>query len=346
MEKKRNINLDVIRSIALLFVLCVHFFYNTNFYYSGPVVGTAMKLGVILRNCFAACVPLFLTLSGYLMNKKKLSAKYYAGISKIFILYGLSCVVNWIYRVIEFQDYFTLDMLFKSFVSFEGYAWYIGLYFGLYALIPFLNLMYHGLENKKHKLLLIGILILFTVLPTLTNKFGVNLIPQNLEQLYPITYYFIGAYLSEYADDIKLSAFPLLLLYILVVISGGMFVNRFVEGHMYYEISLFVDWNSVLNVCSTTLLFLTILKCDFSKTPKIICKLIETTSLISLQMYLVSYIFDQIVYKNFNAKYALFEDKLVRFPVPIIQVFIYSFIVAFIIQFIYNKITQLTKKSI
>lgn len=345
MEKKRNINLDVIRCIALIYVLCVHFFYNANFYYYSPIIGPAMELSVILRNCFSACVPLFLTLSGFLMNRKKLSAKYYAGISKVLIIYGLSCIAVWIFRTIEYQDNFTLDALFKSFLAYEGYAWYIGLYLGLYALIPFLNLMYHGLNSKKQKLVLICILIVFTALPSFTNKFGVNLIPQNWEALYPITYYLIGAFLSEYADDIKLSPLVLLLLYIVVIISGGMFVNQFVRGQMYYSINLFVDWGNILNTTSTILLFLTILKCNFSKLPGFIAKFIETVSLVSLQMYLVSWIFDQKIYTAFNAAYPVYEDRFIRFPLPIIKVFIGSFIVALIIQFIYDQIRNLTHET-
>lgn len=345
MKSSRNINLDIIRSVALIYVICVHFFLNTNFYSYGPIHGLAMETSIILRNCFAACVPLFIMLSGYLMNKKNFSIKYYAGISKVFILYGLSCITIWIYQSIEYQTIFTLDSLFKSFVSYEGYAWYIGFYFGLYALIPFFNLMYHGLDSKRAKNILLFILLIFTALPTITNKFGVNLIPQNWESLYPLTYYFMGAYLSEYADDIKLSPKLLFILYILVVISGGMFVNRFVRGHMYYSIDLFSNWNSVLNFSSTFLLFLTILKCDFSKMPKLIAKFFEILSKVSLQMYLVSYMFDHIVYSEFNAMYPIYEDRFIRFFEPIIKVFVGSFIVALIIQFIYDQIRKLTSDT-
>jgi len=342
MEKKRNLNLDVLRCIALIYVLCVHFFHNANFYYYSPVMGTAMELSVILRNCFASCVPLFLTLTGYLMNRKKLSARFYTGISKVLIIYGLSCIAVWIFRTIEYGDTFTLDTLLKSFLAYEGYAWYIGLYIGLYALIPFLNVMYHGLGSKKQKLLLVCILIVFTALPSFTNKFGANIIPQNYELFFPITYYFIGAYLSEYEKDVKLSPWILFLLYVIVIISGGMFVNQFVRGKMYYSVMLFVDWGNILNTCSTILLFLTILKCDFSKVPAPIAKLIETISQISLQMYLVSWIFDQIVYVAFNAKYPIYDDRFAHIFEPIIQVFLGSFIVSLVIQFIYNQIKKLS----
>lgn len=338
--QKRSINLDVIRCIALIYILCVHFFLNTNFYYSGTITGTAMQLGVILRNCFAACVPLFIMLTGYLMNRKTLSWKYYGGLSKVLVLYGLSCIPIWIFRTIENGETFTLYNMFTSYVRFELYAWYIGLYVCLYLMVPFLNGMYHSLETKQKKKVLIGILFILTALPSLTNKFGLALLPTYFESFYPLTYYFMGAYLSEYAKDIKITPVASFALYILVVILGGCFVNIWVTDKWFYDINLFVDWGNLLNTCSSPLLFLSILKCDFSQMPKPLCKMFETVSLVSLQLYIVSYIFDILVYRDFNAKYPLFEDKLVRMILPITEVFIYSLVVALIIQFIYNQIKK------
>lgn len=343
--KKRNINLDVIRCIALIYILCVHFFLNANFYYSSPIWGTAMQIGIILRNCFSACVPLFIMLSGYLMNRKSLSWKYYGSLSKVLILYGLSCIPIWIFRTLENGEVFSLYDLFCSYVRFELYAWYLGLYVCLYLLIPFLNGMYHSLDNKQQKQVLLCILIILTALPSITNKFGLALLPIWFESLYPFTYYFMGAYLSEYADDIKLSAVTTFILYLLVIISGGCFVNIWVAGKWYYDIQLFVDWGNLLNTCSAPLLFLCILKCDFSKMPKPLSKAIETISLVSLQLYLVSYVFDILVYRDFNTSYPDFADRLIRMALPIGQVFIYSFIVAFIIQLIYNQIKKIGAHS-
>lgn len=343
--QKRNINLDVIRCIALLYILCVHFFLNANFYYSGPIVGTDMQIGVILRNCFAACVPLFIMLSGYLMNRKTLSWKYYGGLSKVLVLYGLSCIPIWIFRTVENGETFNLYNLFCSYVRFELYAWYIGLYVCLYLFIPFLNGMYHSLDSKRKKQVLLGILIVLTAFPSLTNKFGLALLPTYFESFYPLTYYFMGTYLSEYADDIKLSPLAGFALYILVVILGGCFVNIWVTGKWYYDINLFVDWGNLLNTTSSPLLFLTILKCDFSKMPKPIVKVIETVSLVSLQLYIVSYIFDVLVYRGFNAEYPIFQDRLMRMALPIAQVFVCSFAVAFVIQLVYNQIKKIGAHS-
>lgn len=78
MNLKRNLNLDLIRSIAVFSVLSVHFFLNNGFY-EYPVDGGRMYMMVAMRTFFMICVPLFLILTGYLMNKKKLSIEYFSG---------------------------------------------------------------------------------------------------------------------------------------------------------------------------------------------------------------------------------------------------------------------------
>lgn len=76
MMKKRNINLDIIRSIAVFSVLSVHFFLNNGFY-TEIIKGKRMFVMFTMRTAFMICVPLFAILTGYLMNKKILSKTYY-----------------------------------------------------------------------------------------------------------------------------------------------------------------------------------------------------------------------------------------------------------------------------
>ena len=343
--QQRNFNLDVMRCVAVIHILCSHFLLHANFYFNGPVTGPAMEISLILRQFFHSCVPIFLMLSGYLMNRKTLSVKYYKGISKILILYGLACIPIWIYRTIYENAIYTLGGIFNSFVNFEFYSWYIGMYVCLYLMIPFFNNMYHKLETKQNKMILIGTLILLTSMPSLLNHFGVALIPTYFEAFYPLTYYFMGAFISEYADDFKLSSTALFIIYLTVMIAGGCFVLTQVKDKFYYDVALFVDHGHLLNICSTPLLFLTILKSDYSKVPKPLCKLVQTISLVSLQLYLVSYAFDVRVYTEFNAKYWGYTDRFMRFPIPVFKVFILSFITALIIQFLYDQIKKISTRS-
>lgn len=337
--KNRNLNLDVIRCVALLFVLCVHFFLHAGFY-NYPLAGADMYIGVILRNAFTSCVPLFILLTGYLMNKKTLSARYFWGLKKVIILYLLSCVPLWIFRIGYLGEAFSIKAIIKSVLSCDGYSWYVAMYFGLYLLIPFLNLIYNNLEDKKQKQLLILVLAILTALPSITNLVGFNVVTEFWLDIYPITYYFIGAYLNEYADDIKLGTWKILLLYAITHLIGGTFSFLVSNQAYYYESNIFTDWGNILTTITTPMLFVFLLKCNFEKLPAFISKSISFVSLVSLQLYLVSLISDTIVYNVFNMYYVYFSEKLIRFPIPILLSFSISLVIASIIHFIYKLIAK------
>ena len=58
---------DLLRIIAVLFVIGIHFSIYTDFY-KAPIDCPRMTVMLFIRSACAACVPLFLTLSGYLMT--------------------------------------------------------------------------------------------------------------------------------------------------------------------------------------------------------------------------------------------------------------------------------------
>lgn len=57
MKKERDINLDLIRSVAVIGVISVHFFLNTGFYQE-TVVGKRMAIMVSMRT-FCMCSSIF-----------------------------------------------------------------------------------------------------------------------------------------------------------------------------------------------------------------------------------------------------------------------------------------------
>lgn len=77
--KKRNINIDLIKSIAVFSVISVHFFLNVGLY-EIIINSSNMYIAIFFRTLFMICVPLFIITTGYLMKDKTLSKKYYLGI--------------------------------------------------------------------------------------------------------------------------------------------------------------------------------------------------------------------------------------------------------------------------
>ena len=232
----RNPALDVIRCFALFTVISVHFFLN-NGYYDTIVDCPRMYIMVALRTFFMICVPLFLVLSGYLMKNKKPNVKYYSKLLYTIGIYILASIACAAYKYILSPESFSAMGSVWGIFNFTtaNYSWYVEMYIGLFLLIPFLNIIYNNLETQKQKLLLVGTMLILTAIPHFINSFQLlNLewwitpsannnfdiiFPDYWIHLYPITYYFIGCYLSEYPIKITPIKNALLILGVFLVIG-------------------------------------------------------------------------------------------------------------------------------
>lgn len=174
--KKRNINIDLIKCVAVFSVISVHFFANVGLY-KNVINSTNMYIGIFFRTLFMICVPLFIITTGYLMKNKTLSKKYYLGVLRVLIIYLLDAFIYLGYNTIYNGESFSIRHIIKSILNFDiGYSWYIKMYLGLFLLIPFINLIYNNLKNKKQKQVLILTMLVLTSFQGIFN-IKYNLIP-------------------------------------------------------------------------------------------------------------------------------------------------------------------------
>ena len=80
--KERFAGIDIVKITALILVVSVHAFLHTGFY-STPVSFQFGALQIYFRWIAFCCVPLFMTVTGYLMSRKTLTARYYKGILRV-----------------------------------------------------------------------------------------------------------------------------------------------------------------------------------------------------------------------------------------------------------------------
>ncbi len=341
MRKERNISLDLIRSIAVISVISVHFFLNSGFYMT-PLSGKLMFISTVMRTAFMVCVPLFLLLTGYLMNKKELSKKYYGGIKKTLFIYLLSTVVMLIYMAYYKGMPITLKDAFKNILSYNQYSWYIAMYIGLFLLIPFLNLIYNGLKTNGQKRVLLVTLFSITVLPTITNTASFMILPTWWTTLYPITYYFFGAYISEHKDEVYL---PLWLNFILILLAvfGFGAIKFFSQKGEFFTVTPTVDWYGYMTFFTAILTFLFLARLKLEKIPKPIKIVISKISDLSLGIYLISWLFDDLYYPWLFEKIPTMPQRLYYFFLMVFVVFLSSFLVSYIISMIYRFLCLLPK---
>ena len=356
--KKRSCALDIIRICAFLSVVSVHFFLNCDFYYT-PVIGWEMFAMTVIRTFFMICVPLFLILTGFLMGKKKLEKGYYPKIAKTLFVYIAASILCALYK----KFYLGHDMGFaKGFAGIlnytsASYAWYIEMYIGLFLLIPFLNGAYSSLDNKKKKLILIFTLVFLTSLPSVINIYKFNslsfwktpstewqytkIIPSWWQNIYPITYYFIGCYIKEFG--IRLNKWLNLILIPIFALLFGAF-NFYRSYNSTFISGPWQDWGALPNVIMTFLVFVFLLNFKLEKAPLFVKKGLNIISDACLGAYLLSYIFDQHFYPVLNEKIPLVTDRINYFIPVVITVAICSLALSLLIDAVYKLILISVRK--
>ena len=169
MQNKRNLNIDIIKTLAIFSVIGVHFILNT-----ANSIGLKSNIDVAIylsyRQIFIICVPLFLLTTGYLNIGKEPTKKYYKKIIPILSIYFFYSIIALIFRTTYLQESISSIAGIRLIFTFQAipYAWYINMFLGLYVLIPFLNKIIKN-SSKKELELFIVVISIVSVLPATWN---------------------------------------------------------------------------------------------------------------------------------------------------------------------------------
>lgn len=352
MKKERNLSLDAIRCVAILLVIILH---STSL---GGALGRTMfspafSLALFLRQLGSACIPLFLLLTGFLQYKKEVSLKLFVGIIPLWVSYAIISALTLILRLLGDSGFeITFGEGIYRILNFTAndYAWYFEMYIGLFLLIPFLNLAYSSLKSKHHKLLLIGILFFLTMMPEVTKSFApyyknggvaLDVIPDFFKEFYPITYYYIGAYISEYRPRLKVSAKVLSLIVAPLIPFSLCTLFSYTRGEYAWYM---MNGNNAPTALFTALaIFLSLYDINFK--PGKLTGLSRVISECTFEMYLFSFIFDSYVYgpgnmpvrlERYFSQFGLgaLANGAIGLPfiICVIFVFVGSFVGAYIIR--------------
>lgn len=343
--KQRDPNLDLVRCIALFFVMAVHFCTHCNIYNAG-YTGFSAYITEFLRTMYVPALALFLMLNGYFQSKKKLTAKYYLGILKLYEMYILCAVLNMLYSHFYLGEQLTLRTFFSGIVNFTAseYSWYVLLYTGLFLIIPFLNIIYNSLSCRGHKRILIFTFFFLSSLPfSFLNAFT-GLYCYWWQRIWPISFYFMGAYVAEYRVKLSGKHWGLMLLGANALFAAynyffyhdssplfGIATRSFLYAH-----------EGLQNAVLTPLVFLFALDVKLDTCPKKLLGFMKAVSDYSYGAFLFSSITDSFVYgwlnrwvPNIGRRYLFFAIAL-----PI------SYLSAVGLSAVFDKVIKLIDKLI
>ena len=297
----RSVGIDMIKAMAVLFVLCVHFSLNTN-YYSTPIASASMFIQSWLRWLFFIGVPLFIICMGYLNHKKTISRSYYLKIFRVLIPYVLISIVCLIIKKlvgagpVDFQQ-----AVFSIFnFSADSYSWYVNMYLGLFLLAPLFNIIINTLDRKKIRILL-GTLIFMIALPATFNPLFSNIpkisyiyFPNWWQGFYPVLYYFIGAYIAVYRIEMKKT---ICIIFIFMMLCLQTWLQMFVNQYN-FDNWLLTDYGSLFVFAESLGLFLLCYSSNIKN--RFIKPAVKWVSMLTLEIYLFSNITDFFIYAYFK----------------------------------------------
>jgi hypothetical protein len=344
--KERKLNIDLLKCIAIVFVVGVHFFLHTN-YYGQSFTFKSIFLSSFIWMILMTCVPLFIMTTGYLMKDKTYSEDYFIKLLPVIGIYALTAAVYTFFdmRVVN-EEY--LGKLFENIFSFSHYAWYVNLYIGLYMLIPFLNAGFNSLTSRKNQVVVLGILVLFTIVPPTLSLLNNNeqnfmilphIIPDYWKGLWPITYYLLGAFLasSKKKSSFKELVFVIFILDILSVF-GLAAISETTFGIEYTVLPVFL---------LSSLIFYSVIHLKVSIKNEWLKRVVLFISKNTLPIYLLSVIGDYYWYPKMVEKWGDFTNLFLRFPLIVlfllIQAILMTFILNTLLKFIKTIILKFAK---
>jgi len=192
--KEREHGIDIVKTVAVLFVVGIHFYLATG-YYSSPIGSMKMYVMTVGRWLFITGVPLFMIITGYLKKEKLPSKSHYMSIIPILISYVVICSFRMILEHFLWGEAIGIESV-KKLLSYQS-AWYVGMYVGLMLICPFINILWKNLSKKEHQILAVS-MVMITMMYSLIGY----VFPYYFQGMYPITYYIIGMYIREYKPQI------------------------------------------------------------------------------------------------------------------------------------------------
>lgn len=291
----RDIKYDLIRCIAIVFVICIHSMGAMNEALLKEDVTFSLKLiGLCFNSIIYTGVPLFTLLSGSLLLGKTETLKIFfkKRLKRIFIPFLLWSFFVFLIKYMEqFQTiditHFILTFTNQFFSNgTHGIYWYVYLIIGLYLITPILRVIFVN-ANKEQIYYFGGILIVFTlaskICPNLTVFYRFSSL--NLEY---ITYFILGYIISHYLiKEIPKGNFVKIAYIGMILSIGGYLIDQF----------FFFNSNIPWFFFTSIFLFSAILSSECESKSNRIHKAISFISFTSYGIYLSHFLFISLFIK-------------------------------------------------
>lgn len=334
-KKEREYGIDALRILSMFMVVVLHMLGN------GGVLDTAEPLSVNysvswLLEIFAFCaVNCYALISGYV----GLGANYkYSNIITLWLQVAFYTIGITFLAYFISPEWVTLERIKSAFFPVLSYQyWYFSAYFGLFFLIPVLNIIVEKLPKKNLRAVIIAVFMLFSVFLVLYGN-DVFWIGNGYSTIWLAILYVLGAYFKKYQTLKKIKAGYWILIYILSVILTWL-------SKIGMEFFGFGFSDTLVNNISPTMVFAAVSLIAFFvhiKPGKTICKIISKISPLAFGVYLIHvhpFLWNVMTYKLTG----LAQGSPIRLVAGVLTVSLGVFLICIIIDFIRSALFNVLK---
>ena len=346
MLKKRELNIDILKTCAMLMVVLIHTTANS---LVESYQTSNFKFFIVMGAITSSAVPLFYMMSGsFLIKDKNIDfKKCFLKTLKLLIQTIIWTIIYCcLFKYILKWDISIFKYAIKSIFSSQiGHFWFIYPLIGLYILSPFISTMYSKLSEKEKIFFLIFIFALPVVLCTINIWVDFVQYPSCAIGFPELGLFVLGKYIYDNRKKLNckkariLSFFGILLGVISIVLLAYYYGG--VEGIT--STKPYFDYNKIPNVLLTSsiLVFFTSLGNIFEKIPEILKILLTFIGSNTLGIYFIHMVFIYTLPK-IKILGVLFSANNGRIINMILGAFLY-FIMSIISVYIINKIPVINK---
>lgn len=339
MKKERQSNFELLRIIAMLMVVTLHFMGHGGILDNVKVFSTNFYIANLLQSFSIYAVNIYVLISAYFMCDSKITMEKVIKVWTQVVFYTVGIYLALL--LVGIIDFNIIELV-KSFfpITLNQYS-FVTAYIILMSLSPFLNKLINSMNKDEFKRLII-IVSMFVII--LGVGFPINKVVGSYVSNF-IILYFISAYIKRYLQN-KLNNKYSLLLYVcssLLIFIGRILLFMMDKGN---SASALLSYRFILVVLGSIGLFTLFMNI------KIKSKLINNVSILTFGVFLIheNYFIRKILYSEIFKIDTLYNSKyLILYTViSIFIVYIICSLIEYIRQVLFNifKIDKISFKII
>ena len=283
----RNIGIELLRVYSMYMIIILHILSIGGILKNNTILSIKYESTWLLEILCYCAVNCYAIITGYVMCMSRV--KYY----KIILLW-IQVELYSIIITILLTLFTDLDIGVRNYIKaftpiLSQQYWYFTAYFGMFLIVPCLNLVVEYMNKRHFQILLLNLGIWFSVLPVLRQVDTFKIL-RGYHMVWLMIMYMVGAYIRKYVNIHNVSKIKAFSVYLVACI--GTWANKWaiekltlkIFGEIRYG-EIFIQYISPTIVVAAIGLFLFFLKIDVNH--KMGNKIIKILAPVSFSVYLI-----------------------------------------------------------